>query len=102
LLSPSPSAAATRLGLVRVFAGACRKEDRNGCERHDRRLGRHSDRAAWKIAGAPYCANDHYWQVYFDSNRLIRETFGEAGYPSPMPAYSVNGLRALPPDVFAR
>jgi hypothetical protein len=50
----------------------------------------------------PYCANDHYWQVYFDSNRLIRDTFGEAGYPSPMAAYSANGLPALPPDVFSR
>jgi small conductance mechanosensitive channel len=50
----------------------------------------------------PYCANEHYWQVYFDTNRLIRETFGEAGYPAPMPAYSVNGLPGLPPDVVAR
>jgi small conductance mechanosensitive channel len=40
----------------------------------------------------PYCANQHYWQVYFDTNRLIRETFGEAGYPAPMPAYAVSGL----------
>jgi small conductance mechanosensitive channel len=46
----------------------------------------------------PYCSNQHYWQVYFDTNRLIRETFGEAGYPAPMPAYSVNGLPLLGPD----
>jgi len=39
----------------------------------------------------PYCANEHYWQVYFDTNRLIRESFGEAGFPAPMPAYSVSG-----------
>jgi small conductance mechanosensitive channel len=39
----------------------------------------------------PYCKNDHYWQVYFDTNRLIRETFGEAGFPAPMPSYSVKG-----------
>jgi small conductance mechanosensitive channel len=25
----------------------------------------------------------HYWQVYFDTNRVIRETFGAAGYPVP-------------------
>jgi Mechanosensitive ion channel len=31
----------------------------------------------------PHCNNDHYWQVYFDTNRLIRETFGEAGFPAP-------------------
>jgi small conductance mechanosensitive channel len=23
------------------------------------------------------------WQVYFDTNRLIREVFGDAGYPVP-------------------
>ncbi|HEY9800417.1 MAG TPA: hypothetical protein V6D25_08665 [Leptolyngbyaceae cyanobacterium] len=27
------------------------------------------------------CNNEHYWQVYFDTNKAIRETFGEAGYP---------------------
>ena len=26
----------------------------------------------------PYCNPQHYWQVYFDTNRLIRETFGDA------------------------
>jgi len=45
----------------------------------------------------PYCSNAHYWQVYFDTNRLIRETFGQAGFPAPMPAYSVSGLPALVP-----
>jgi small conductance mechanosensitive channel len=39
----------------------------------------------------PYCSNEHYWQVYFDSNRLIRESFGDAGYPPPMPGYSISG-----------
>jgi small conductance mechanosensitive channel len=39
----------------------------------------------------PYCSNQHYWQVYFDTNRLIRESFGEAGYPAPMPSYAVSG-----------
>ena len=36
----------------------------------------------------PYCHNQHYWQVYFDTNRLIREAFGKAGYPVPVPPYS--------------
>jgi len=40
----------------------------------------------------PYCSNQHYWQVYFDTNRLIRETFGEAGFPVPMPSYAVSGI----------
>ena len=36
----------------------------------------------------PFCSNQHYGQVVFDTNRLIREAFDEAGYPSPMPAYA--------------
>jgi small conductance mechanosensitive channel len=45
-----------------------------------------------------YCSNDHYWQVYFDTNRLIREVFGEANFPAPVPAYAVMGGPAtLPP-----
>jgi small conductance mechanosensitive channel len=46
----------------------------------------------------PYCRNEHYWQVYFDTNRMIREAFGEAGFPAPVPAYTVSGLAAPPPD----
>jgi small conductance mechanosensitive channel len=45
----------------------------------------------------PYCNNAHYWQVYFDTNRLIRESFGEAGFPAPMPGYSVLGVWSGPP-----
>jgi small conductance mechanosensitive channel len=45
----------------------------------------------------PYCSNQHYWQVYFDTNRLIRETFGEAGFPAPVPAYAVTGPWTAPP-----
>lgn len=51
----------------------------------------------------PYCANVNYWQVYFDTNRLIREAFGEAGFPAPMPAYAVSGVFGGPPlDTAAR
>jgi small conductance mechanosensitive channel len=39
----------------------------------------------------PYSRNEHYWQVYFDTNRLIREAFGEAGFPAPVIAYAVSG-----------
>jgi small conductance mechanosensitive channel len=35
------------------------------------------------LAVRPYCANAHYWQVYFDTNRLIARAFGEAGFPVP-------------------
>jgi len=35
------------------------------------------------LAVRPYCHTAHYWQVYFDANKAIRETFGAAGYPVP-------------------
>jgi len=35
------------------------------------------------LAVRPYCAQPHYWQVYFDTNRTIRESFVEAAYPTP-------------------
>ena len=35
------------------------------------------------LAVRPFCHNDHYWQVYFDTNRTIAEVAGEAGYPVP-------------------
>ena len=41
------------------------------------------------LAVRPYCHNDNYWQVYFDTNRMIREALGEAGFPAPMPAQNV-------------
>jgi small conductance mechanosensitive channel len=45
----------------------------------------------------PFCSNEHYWQVYFDTNRLIRESFGEAGFPAPVPGYTVAGVWPTPP-----
>jgi len=41
------------------------------------------------LAVRPYCHNDNYWQVYFDTNRMIREALAEAGFPAPMPAQNV-------------
>lgn len=41
------------------------------------------------LAVRPFCHNDHYWQVYFDGNRVIRETLAAAGFPAPMPAQVV-------------
>lgn len=37
------------------------------------------------IAVRPYCHNDHYWQVYFETNEAIVRTCREAGWPAPMP-----------------
>ncbi|WP_330203010.1 mechanosensitive ion channel family protein [Cyanobacterium sp. Dongsha4] len=48
------------------------------------------------LAVRPYCSNDNYWQVYFDTNKVIRETFGEAGYPVPEHHYVVNGAITKP------
>jgi small conductance mechanosensitive channel len=35
------------------------------------------------LAVRPYCHTDHYWQVYFDVNKVIRESFGAARFPAP-------------------
>ncbi len=42
------------------------------------------------LAVRPYCTNENYWQVYFDTNRVIRETCGEAGYPIPQQHYVIH------------
>ena len=41
------------------------------------------------LAVRPYCSNNDYWQVYFDTNRIIRESFGEAGFPAPQQHFQV-------------
>jgi small conductance mechanosensitive channel len=41
------------------------------------------------LAVRPCCHTDHYRQVYFDSNRLIREFFGEAGFAVPEQHFAV-------------
>ena len=38
------------------------------------------------IGVRPYTHNDHYWQVYFDTNEAIVRVATEAGWPAPMPA----------------
>jgi small conductance mechanosensitive channel len=35
------------------------------------------------LAVRPYVHSNNYWQVYFDTNRAIRKTFGEAHFPAP-------------------
>jgi small conductance mechanosensitive channel len=41
------------------------------------------------LAVRPYTHTDHYWQVYFAVNKLIKDTFGSAGYPVPETHYSM-------------
>jgi small conductance mechanosensitive channel len=50
-----------------------------------------------RLCVRPYCSNQNYWQVYFDTNRLIRESFGEAGFPPAAPGYTVTGVWPGPP-----
>ncbi|MBF7729341.1 mechanosensitive ion channel family protein [Pseudomonas sp. N040] len=38
------------------------------------------------LAVRPFCHTDHYWQVYFDTNRLLKDELGAAAFPAPMPA----------------
>lgn len=41
------------------------------------------------LAVRPYCHNDAYWQVYFDTNKTLKDALGEGGFPAPMPAQTV-------------
>jgi len=36
-----------------------------------------------RLAVRPYTHTDHYWQVYFDTNRVIAETLSRGGFPVP-------------------
>ena len=46
------------------------------------------------LAVRPYCNNKDYWQVYFDTNRLIKDSFTAAGYAVPEQHYTVRGMAA--------
>lgn len=42
----------------------------------------------------PFCHNDNYWQVYFETNRVIREALGEAGFAVPEQHVRVRSMAA--------
>ena len=44
-----------------------------------------------RLAVRPYTHTDHYWQVYFDSNRVIADTLSGHGFPIPRLAISLDG-----------
>src|SRR5262245_12895172 len=47
------------------------------------------------LAVRPYCHNDNYWQVYFDTNAAINEVLGDRAFPSPVYPVSLSeGKRA--------
>jgi small conductance mechanosensitive channel len=42
------------------------------------------------LAVRPFCHNDNYWQVYFDTNALIKDSFTTAGFSVPEQHYVVH------------
>jgi small conductance mechanosensitive channel len=44
------------------------------------------------LAVRPYTSNDHYWQVYFDTNLVIREVLGDGTFPAPMPVFGIQQI----------
>jgi small conductance mechanosensitive channel len=46
------------------------------------------------LAVRPFCHNDHYWQVYFDSQQALRDIIGNGGFPVPQAVVEVNAASA--------
>lgn len=46
------------------------------------------------LAVRPFCNNKDYWQVYFDTNMLIKDTFTTAGFSVPEEHYMVRTAAA--------
>jgi small conductance mechanosensitive channel len=46
------------------------------------------------LAVRPYCSNAHYWQVYFDTNKVIRDTGASAGLPAPEQHFAIRTAAA--------
>jgi small conductance mechanosensitive channel len=46
------------------------------------------------LAVRPYCHNDVYWQVYFDTNMVIREVCGDAAFPGPAYPLAVHEVKS--------
>ncbi len=40
----------------------------------------------------PFCHNDHYWQVYFDTNLAIREVLCSDTFPAAMPSMAIKQI----------
>ncbi len=45
--------------------------------------------AGTRLAVRPYCANAHYWQVYFDTNQALVEVGSQQAWPVPAPQHVV-------------
>ena len=46
------------------------------------------------LAVRPFCHNNDYWQVYFDTNQVISKEFAAAGYPAPEQRWVTRQLTA--------
>ncbi len=46
------------------------------------------------LAVRPFCNNQHYWQVYFDTNMLIKDSFTTAGFSVPEQHYLIRTAAA--------
>jgi small conductance mechanosensitive channel len=44
------------------------------------------------LAIRPYCNNEFYWQVYFDTNMAIREVLGDGTFPAPLPVFGIQQI----------
>jgi len=44
------------------------------------------------LAVRPYCSNANYWQVYFDTNMVIREVLGSSAFPAPTPVFKIHQM----------
>ncbi|MEL6249706.1 MAG: mechanosensitive ion channel family protein [Cyanobacteria bacterium J06648_16] len=42
----------------------------------------------------PFCNNQNYWQVYFDTNKAISDAFGQANFPAPTQHFAVHQAAA--------
>jgi small conductance mechanosensitive channel len=47
------------------------------------------------LAVRPFCHNNDYWQVYFDTNMLIRNTFVEAKFSTPEQPLTIRTAAAM-------
>ncbi|MBS1829913.1 MAG: mechanosensitive ion channel family protein [Acidobacteria bacterium] len=71
-----------RLAIERIAAGVARIANVVPKPAPDLKILSHTP-AGCVLAVRPYCHNDHYWQVYFDTQQAIRDALGAAGYPAP-------------------
>ena len=55
----------------------------------------HFNLAGPVLAVRPYCHNDNYWQVYFDTNKLILEAFRDAGFEVPEQHYALHNFHEI-------